>query len=530
MTQRFGVLDFLSCLLLAIVCCGVAMTTLGDWAVLTPDSFGYLGVARSLAELGALPAQQLTLPPGFSVLIAPLMWAGPAPLLSIRMMLIGGWAIGSILTFIYYRSELGRVWAFGTGLIVATSPAFLTQSACVLSELTFVPLVMASLVVMRSWYRGRRTGAVRVLFGSLLVAAAMMVRTMGVALVPVAIVMLLFRRGNSWLRRVALIVVFLLLPAAGQAAWSFRNSHYAAGYGYVQILTQPRAGEPADAGPMMLQLDRLTRYGPQRLGTIAEAVVPAHLGWRLLQPPLAPIAGWVIGAALLIVCGIRLFVHRSPADGFALMLFAILAVWPWDEGPRFVVPIVPIFAGSCVALIAGVRRGRRASPEPARRESSKREVTDGDGPQSAIRLVVATLAICAVLGVHMFEDSLIVESSVARRAKESQRVARMQLLATMLNDDVPIGSPLACVMPNESYAKTLAIGAAYFATRSIDKFRDLRDGESVDWKAYEGDYVVTIDSLGIESGWDRVLLPATDQAGNELVLLRPNHAAPTLNP
>lgn len=506
--------DVVCCLLLAAVCGGVAATTLGDWAVLTPDSFGYLSVARSLVETCALPEQRLTLPPGFSILIAPMMYCDVAPLAWIRMLLIAGWIIGSVFTFAYYRIELGRWWAFLVGLIVATSPAFLTQSACLLSELVFVPLVMASLIVQRTWRTGDRLGAGRVVFGGLLVAAAMMVRTMGVALVPVALATIATRRKSGVLRRILLAMLFLVGPVLLQAAWTRRNAQFPGGYGYRQILTQPRPGDPADAGPIMLQLDRLARYGPQRLGTIKEAVLPNHLAWRLFQPPWGGPVDWLIGGGLLLISVVRLVTRRREADAFVLVLFAILAVWPWNEGPRFVLPMLPIFAGSCVALLAGTRRRLR--------DGLNSEPTVHEAGRSRPRAVFAFALIGVVLCMQLVEDGLIARASVLRRARESERVARMRLLAEMLTDAVPESSPIACVMPNESYGKTLAIGAAYFADRRIAQFQDVRAGDDVSWSSFSAHHILTVDELAKSAGCDRVLLPAIDQDGRHLLIVAPN--------
>src|SRR5690606_41795170 len=78
-------------LLLATVAI-VASATFGDWMVLTPDSLGYLGAARSVWESQSLPGVRLVLPPGFPLLIAPLMARGDLPFTEIRAVLVVGWA------------------------------------------------------------------------------------------------------------------------------------------------------------------------------------------------------------------------------------------------------------------------------------------------------------------------------------------------------------------------------------------------------------------------------------------------------
>ncbi len=505
MVNRCGRRDRLCALLIAVVCGGVALTTLGDWAVLTPDSFGYLGVARSLAETGGFPDCALMLPPGLSMLMAPMMWAGDSPFLWLRLLLVAGWVAGAILTFAYYRLELEWRWALAAALIVATCPAFLTQSASLLSELVFVPFVMASLIVMRSWCDGERLRKSRVLLGGGLVMSAILVRTMGVALIPVAIVVLLTRRSLSWKRRAAMCGLFLLMPVLVQAGWSLRNAGYERGAGYRRQLTSPRPGEPVNAGPITLQWHRLTHHGPERLGTILEAVVPNRLAWRLFQPPLFRPARWLIGGGLLVLCAIRLVRRRSVADGFALVLFGILAIWPWNEGPRFVLPMVPVFAGTCVAMLAG------------------RRPTDADmaARKPGVRRTIAFALPAIVIGVQLMEVNVIVGDAVRRSEKEIGRIAAMRQIGETLVDLTADDSMIACVMPNESYAKTLAMGAAYFANRTIDRFRDVRTGEAVDWREYGSLHTLTVESLAEPVGRQRVLLPASDQDKRRMLILLP---------
>lgn len=505
MVNSCGRRDRLCALLIAIVCGGVGFTTLGDWAVLTPDSFGYLGVARSLAETGGFPDRALTLPPGLSMLMAPMMWIGDAPLLWLRLLLVAGWAAGAILTFAYYRLEFEWRWALAAALIVATCPAFLTQSASLLSELVFVPFVMGALIVMRSWRAAERLRKSRVLLGGALVMSAILIRTMGVAMIPVAILVLLTRRSLSWKRRAAMCGLFLLLPVIVQTGWSLRNAGYDRGGGYRRQLTSPRPGEAADAGPIALQWHRLTRHGPERLGTILEAVIPNRLAWRLFQPPLYRPARWLIGGGLLALCAVRLVRRRSVADGFALVLFGILAIWPWNEGPRFVLPMVPVFAGSCVAMLAGTRT----------------KDADMAGRKPSMRRMIAGALLAIVIGVQLLEVNVIAGDAVRRREKEIGRIAAMRQIGETLVDMTADDSLIACVMPNESYAKTLAMGAAYFANQSIDRFRDVRTGDIVDWREYGSLHTLTVESLAEQVGRRRVLLPAMDQDERRMLILLP---------
>ncbi|HPF38845.1 MAG TPA: glycosyltransferase family 39 protein [Phycisphaerae bacterium] len=499
--------------ILIAVCIFFSVPMLGGWAVLTPDSFGYLEMARSIATDAGFPANRQTLPPGFAILFAPLMWMGDAPLFAIRFLLVAGWATAAILTFVYYRRTLGRRWAFVAGLIVATSPAFLTQTMTVLSELLFVPLVLGTLLAMRSWRDVAAPSAWRVFLCGALAAAAILVRTMGVVLIPIGIASLLARRGVHWRRRASMLAIFLVAPVVLQSAWSWRNAGYDRGYGYGDILTRPRHGESPGAGVIALQFERLLHFGPERLGTIQAAVIPNRIGWRLFQPPLSLWSRWIVGGGLLLICAVSAIRRREEGAIFVLLLFALLAIWPWNEGPRFALPMVPIMVGECLRSLIGVHRTREDQADNA---------TRGRG-----RFVLATSIVAAVLLSQLAEDRLLIRASADRGAKEGGRIASMRSLGARISELDHDDAPLACVAPNESYAKTLVIGAAYFSKLTIDTYIDVHADDSVQWADLAAFDVLTVTSLGKSAPGRRVLLPAFDTDERQLILIRRSRGGPT---
>ncbi|MFQ5411083.1 MAG: hypothetical protein ACE5EC_02260 [Phycisphaerae bacterium] len=64
---------------LALLTFLVCLPALGPWCTLTPDGIDYLTNARSLRETLRFPAGALARPPGFPVLLAPLMILGDTP-------------------------------------------------------------------------------------------------------------------------------------------------------------------------------------------------------------------------------------------------------------------------------------------------------------------------------------------------------------------------------------------------------------------------------------------------------------------
>lgn len=491
----------------------IAATTFGDWLILTPDSFGYLRGARSLWQSGELPATRLVLPPGLSVLIAPMMAAGDFPFVPIRILLIAGWIASSILTFIYYRRELPIAVAFGIALVIASSPAFAMQSNALLSELVFIPFVLAALLVVQTWRHSSATSWRGIVLAGGLSAASILIRTMGVALIPVAVGYLLANRRDRVGKRCLQAGVFVAIALGPQLLWSAREAQYSGGYGYSEILTQPRPGDPADAGLVELQWHRFLQFGPQRLETIFKSVLPNRLGWRMLQPPWVGRLSWPIGGALVLLVVWRWLRLRSPADAFALVLLAMLAIWPWDEGVRFVLPMLPMFAADVATAVVSIwRRTKRLEPD---------ETKNATGFNSPHRVKLAAGLLAIVVIVQLAEAWVVFGDIDRRSAREKMRVDRMGLLADRFDESISEGADIACVVPNESAVKTFIIGAAYLARRDISRYVDVKNEDNFEPQEYGAYHILTDESLAKDVENSRVLLPASDEFDAAVIMIPP---------
>lgn len=471
---------------LVIVLSGIAQ--LESWLVLTPDSFRYLRGARSLSESGTFGYGRLLLPPGFSCLLQCVMTPDGLPLLATRMLLVAGWILTAILTYIYYKHHgQPRIIAF----LIALSPALLIQSEYLLSELVFMPLVIGALIQFESW-RQDQLSWWRALLGIACAAAAILTRSMGVVLIPIGLLALARRQTETQsidrgeissgldhqpsaksvqalnaAKRVLIGIGLVIATVYPSLQWSARERSYPGEYGYSRIFLSPRADEDPNAGFVGLQASRFIKYAPIRLASIMEALVPTRLGWRLFQPPLAMPTTWIIGGGLVLLLIWRAWRYRLLIDYFALSTLALLAIWPWDEGVRFVLPLLPALWAAVIQTLA---------------QLSKKLATHK--PQVARAALVGFVLLCVVVvGV---ENSIIIGGRAARAEKARSRLTEMQTLASMsaahLNDATRIG----CVLENESRYKTTIIGAAYLQRRWLWPVVDVKNGQAVEWSLFDG--------------------------------------------
>jgi len=438
---------------LALVTSLVCLAALGDWCNLTPDSTAYLTTARTLREMGHYPATFMMRPPGFATLIAPLLTWGDAPFLVLRIVFSICWAASGSLTYLLYRRALGERLAWIAGLLVALNTVLLFQTTVVLSEIVFLPLCLIVLLITCRWGRGSACGWAAIVVGGGLAATAIMVRSVGLTLLPVPVLLLLTDRSRRlWLRllRAALFAACALAPTA---AWQVRQSAYPARPGYGHTWTTPREAEHTSATGPALQFERLARYGPLRLAAIKAAVLPSRLTWRAFRPPFDRPTTWLIGGFFVAIALIRVLKDHDPIEAFLLLYLLVLALWPWDEGVRLVVPLVPLLIGDL--LWAGQKWWRRRGVS-----TWERALLGG-----ALALLIVAQGSEMALAQSRMKD---------HRKKAIARFGEMRDLSVRLEGRLPPCSVLMGITPDGDNSKTILAGAAYLARLPVGDSLDVR--------------------------------------------------------
>ncbi|MFQ5429751.1 MAG: ArnT family glycosyltransferase [Phycisphaerae bacterium] len=442
---------------LVLVTLALGTWNLGDWAVLTPDSFAYLRAARSILETGGLAPERLIAPPGFPLLIAPFMAFGDRPFFAIRVLLLVGWAAAGVLTYLLYRRDLGEGLGWTAGLLVAAHVDLMLQSATVLTEMVYLPLSLAALLVYAGWRRRVELGMAGVMAGALLTVCPLMIRSLGLMLVPVGVLVLLSRRTALLRTRIVHASAFSACVLAAALAWNWRESRYPPRNSYGRTLTQARSSERSDTGGAALQFERLLRFGPKRLDAIKAVTLPRRIGWRLFTPPLAGWVTWCVGGFIVLLLAARVVLHRAPSDAYALLVLLLLAVWPYEEGLRLVLPLLPIFGGS---LLWAVHLCRKA----AGRRRLLRAVPAG-------LLALFLLAEAAEVGLALSHFDEI-------RHKADDRNRDMRNMAAWLGADANGPRTWVGITRDGDNSKLTLLGGAYLARRTIQTI-DVRPGESL---------------------------------------------------
>lgn len=266
-------------------------------------------------------------------------------------------AIGTVwLLYCLFRSVFGERTAIFLMAAVGLSPHISEYSHRVLSEFPFMFLTTGGLLAVRRYGTRDSTSAWQGTATGLLLAAAALTRTVGVATVAAAVVSLLLDRRASLPRKIRVAKATVLLLAAGipVALWSVRNALVPgdSGGGYLSFFVLRDMYTPELGSVTLRELaDRAARnlgfYGPMLASVVASArFVKGIEGW-----PLALLTGIL---CMPVVIGLLL---PARGEGSLLRLVTaahLLVILLYVPETRLLVPILPLLMAYFLAGVASV--------------------------------------------------------------------------------------------------------------------------------------------------------------------------------
>jgi hypothetical protein len=325
--------------------------TVHPWYDAQNDASMYILTARSLAagDGYSMLGQPFTIrPPGFSLLIAPLLaWKGTD---FHALNLLGGVAgvLGVLFFFAYARARIGDVLAFLLAAALWLNPGYQRLCNQTLSDVPGFALLFA-LLWMERWAR-KAVGAKRALLLGAAIGCASYVRTGLVLLVPAIWISWLFVREATWTRRLLAVLCLTAASFAVQVPWSLRNRAVGSEaavdqtllHSYSTAMWHADMGDP-DSPRLQLSevLGRIGRRGPSFLGVLGSRMGERATGW---QP-------FVVAGALLACGAVALARRPSTAELFAFLNVAVILVY-FGFASRLVLPVYAIFLVSATELLA----------------------------------------------------------------------------------------------------------------------------------------------------------------------------------
>lgn len=332
-----------------------------EWQL--PDSSTYIGLAESLATKGTYEFNFETntlMPPGYPVTLALafLIFGGGYAVYVSLTALLGGLAL--VAAYILLKHVDCRSRAATIVLLLASSPYYFRMAtASVLSEL---PYMFASMVALLAATRVAvaANARSRAAFLSLLVVSlgyAVLLRSAGIALLAglaAWIVFSFFESRETGVERLRLFLPAFLGGVAVEAAWvswssaamnSARDPSFHSAYTtafWIKDPHQPQLGLASLSDLALRPVGNLLSQAGHTATLITRWRIEPH--W---YPPL------ILACIVLILWGwSNRFCQRRTAfmDWYFAAYVGLYLVWPYDQGPRFVLPLFPL---ACIYLCWG---------------------------------------------------------------------------------------------------------------------------------------------------------------------------------
>lgn len=292
------------------------------------DGLIYMSTARHYAPY--LPAHPLDemwasatqFPPAFAALLAASGGAADFRLAHGITTLSLVAAFAALYAWLVLGLGLGRLRAAFGAALLALAPGTFMLSFYVYPEGMYVALIFAALIALA---RGEQTGSAAYFWtASAATAAAILTRTVGIALLPALLMVLLRQRPRGWPAMVALAL-------APGAAWNLLHD---SPFQYTHSLKDRYLGTSVEA--ILQSLSEST--SAVAWGLLHNLNQNQNLTW--LAVPLAAVAS---------VVAFQRFVRWRPDAWYLLAYLSVVAIWPYPfEGPRLTWVVVPVLIGYLV--------------------------------------------------------------------------------------------------------------------------------------------------------------------------------------
>lgn len=333
------------------------------WFDVSVDASIYIITARSLAAgegYAYLGEPFLLRPPGFPVLLAPILATVGTDFLALNFFVALCGAAGVVLLFFFERPRLGFGLALLVALAVWLNPGYQRLTTQVMSDVPGATLMLACLLVER-WARAAPSGRREVVLG-LCVGLSTYVRSALVLLVPaIALSRLLLRdraRDPSWLRFAARQwLPFAAVALLVLAPWSIRDRLHATSDPAEQTLFHSYGVamshvDPADPGSPLLGPAEILGRIPTRVRQVTEVLADRMKNDRgnfeprdAFPPAQVAFALCVLGSSWVV-----LWRRREPAELFVLASLFVIVTY-FGFGSRLLLPVYLLSLPAAVEIL-----------------------------------------------------------------------------------------------------------------------------------------------------------------------------------
>lgn len=309
-------------------------------AILVSDEAFYVGLARSIATgEGYLfnGAPHAEYPPGYPLVLAPLVAALGVDVRALALYTTGWGLLALTAVWVWVRARRASPWFAALFVLSTGALAHLTWIG---SEALFV-LALFGLLALTERARTHGVAWVTLIGTCALGAALPAARSVGVALLLAAPVTLwvMWRRGALASAGARVVGAALVGAATYQGAWQWWIGRHGSSDSYYDllILRDPHEPDLGTVGLLELPVRLVQNLGAQLTRSVELVINVVRLDPFLLGP-------LQIGLLVLVAWGVRRELAReNPLAGWLFAAYVLVQLsWPFDEGTRFMMPVLPL--------------------------------------------------------------------------------------------------------------------------------------------------------------------------------------------
>jgi len=338
-------LDNRSRVCLAVLALLLAMQIKWWWEP-TPDGSAYLSIAKHMSEgrLARFDSPHLKYAPGYPMVVAPAFWISDKPFLAISL-IHWGLAVGLLAgVFVWFRRLVGPKAALPTTALVMLNVGLWSIYRQTLSELAFMMGLMWSVYGLARLAEcpTRRGTAIWTACSIVMLIFTCYVRQVGVFLIggfAMAMAVRAYRRDQDWRRAAGITAAVgcpVLVALAALVGWDHRMAAVAGGD--AKSYHQYMVAEGVTASVQVAEGIRL------RISEFGRLLIPG------MHKAYANTGEWLhyntilYAAVAVVLAGCWWTQCRRTNDALLWMVpiyVAFFATWPFDQGTRYMVPLLP---------------------------------------------------------------------------------------------------------------------------------------------------------------------------------------------
>lgn len=275
---------------------------------------------------------------------------------------------------VYFEEEAGEGTAFVIALLTVTNFYFLFFVKEIMTEVPYAFLSLLALHLFRRYDRKVTISAGSVIALAAVVAAAYMMRMIGVTLyagICAALFYAFLTGGEEKAKRIKKLIAFAALAIVPFVIWSVRGSLYSEGVATYQSIFMQADYYSKDTGSLAAWslLARFAKNSIYYYEAVSKTILSASAFKGAIHGVMLKVLLFVFFIIFIVGYATECWRKRGAKEAYVFLYFGLLTVWPvygTGDARRYIVPMLPFIYWYFLSGVRVLSNIRKAAPETAR--------------------------------------------------------------------------------------------------------------------------------------------------------------------